>query len=40
MSRLNEFSILGFIVFLMLPNNLAASSNKIVITVDAGQRCF
>ena len=40
MSRLNEFSILGFIVFLMLPNNLAASSNKIVIKVDAGQRCF
>ena len=40
MSRLNEFSILGFIVFLMLPNNLAASSNKIVIKIDAGQRCF
>ena len=40
MCRLNEFSILGFIALLLLPHNLAASSNKLVIKVDGGQRCF
>ncbi|MBO37993.1 MAG: YHYH protein [Rhodospirillaceae bacterium] len=40
MSRLKEVGIFGFVVFLLLPQNLAASSNQIVVKVDDGQRCF
>lgn len=40
MSGFNKVGFLGLIVFLLVSQNLAASSNKIVIKVDDGQRCF